>query len=139
MLELVLLGVQSIATLLNNPKIGGSNLRTSEAAELLGLLGMLIAEGDDAYDDLKEFTDQVKEMVDRNRGPTPTEWANLRARQQAAHDRLQAVKEELTLEEDDEDPADEDEPDMNPTVEADPTPATETLPDDEPVVDPNAQ
>lgn len=128
--ELILLGVRSVATLLNNPNIGGSNVKVNEAAELLGLLATLVEEGDDALDDLKEFTDSVKAMVEQNRGPTPTEWANLRARQQSAHDRLQAVKEELEGEEEEE--TEEPEPDP-------PTPATETLPDDPPVVDPNEQ
>lgn len=97
--ELIIIGVQSLAKLLSNPNIGGGgHVRLAEASELLGLLGTLIAEGDDAYDDLKEFTAEVELMAAQNRAPTDVEWANMRARQKSAHDRLQAVKDELTEE-----------------------------------------
>ena len=102
-IELILIGVQGISTLLNNPKIGGSSVRMDEASELLGMLATLIEEGDDAYEDLKAFTEEVKEMAERGVGPTPTQWSNMRAREQAAYDRLQAVKRELLGEEEEED------------------------------------
>lgn len=98
--ELIIIGVQSLAKLLSNPNIGGGgHVRLAEASELLALLGTLIAEGDDAYDDLKEFTAEVELMAAQNRAPTDVEWANMRARQKSAHDRLQAVKKELGEEE----------------------------------------
>lgn len=98
--ELIIIGVQSLAKLLSNPNIGGGgHVRLAEASELLALLGTLIAEGDDAYDDLKEFTAEVELMAAQNRAPTDVEWANMRARQKSAHERLQKVKEELTGEE----------------------------------------
>ena len=132
MLDLLVLATQSIATLLSNPLLGGGGrINAKDGAELLGLVATLAEEGDE--DGLTEVSEQVRIMASQNRGPTPAEWASLRSREST-------VTEELTLEEDeeeDEEPADEDEPDMNPTVEA--TPATETLPDDTPVVDPNAQ
>ena len=106
--QLILLGIQSINQLLNNPALGGgSSVKAQEASELLGILAMLITEGEDAYEDLKEFTQLIKTMAEEGRAPTRVEWENLRAREQLAHERLQAVKEELTSSE--EEPEEEEE------------------------------
>ena len=92
----VQLALGSIQLLLQNPLLGGqSNVRHQEAAELIGILSALIEEGEDAYEDLKAFAEEVKTMAEEGRSPTPQEWAVLRARKDAAHDRLQQVKENI--------------------------------------------
>ena len=100
-LALALAALRGISTLLGEFKIRGP-----AGGELLGLLSSLIEEGRDTFEELKAFTTLIDSMVIANRGPTPTEWDDLRARGKAAHDRLQAVKEELTAElEEEADPA----------------------------------
>lgn len=131
-IELIALGIQSISTLLNNPKLGGgSSLRLNEASELLAMFATLVAEGDDAYDDLKEFTERVADMAEAGRGPTRIEWMNMRAREQSAHDRLQAVKEEL-LGGEGEEPVPVSEPEPAPTPEPEPEPEPDPTPEPEP-------
>ena len=93
---LILTAVNGLRLVLANPALGGgSSVRLDQASELLGILGTLIAEGDDALDDLRAFAETIQSMVDQGRGPTPDEWDVLRARSDDAHARLQAVKEEL--------------------------------------------
>ena len=95
-ISLVLIAINGVRTVLSNPALGGgSSVKMGEASELLGLLGMLIEEGDDAYDDLKAFTETIQSMADQGRAPSPDEWAGIRLRSDDAHARLQAVKEEL--------------------------------------------
>jgi len=115
-LALALAALRGISTLLGEFKIRGP-----AGGELLGLLSSLIEEGHDTFEELKAFTTLIDSMVTANRGPTPTEWDDLRARGQAAHDRLQAVKEALS------EPEEE-------TPEAEPTP--EAAPEAEEEVDP---
>lgn len=127
-ISMILLALNGMRTVLANPAIGGgSSVKMGEASELLGLLGMLIAEGDDAYDDLKAFTAVIQEMADRGRGPTPTEWEGIRLRSDDAHARLQAVKAELLGEEEEEEP---EVPATEPTAEVE-TPASEDNDDPE--------
>jgi hypothetical protein len=96
-LMMALAALRGISTLLSNPALGGgSSVRFGEAAELLNLLGSLVEEGEDAFEDLKAFTESISAMAASGHGPTPAEWETIRERGRVAHDRLQAVKEELT-------------------------------------------
>lgn len=112
-LALALTALRGISTLL-----GGVKIRGREGSELLNLLASLIEEGAEVFEDLKAFTTTIEDMVADNRNPTPAEWDDMRARGQAAHDRLQAVKDELTAEEE---PVEEEEtPEAEPVPEAEP-------------------
>jgi len=150
-ISLALLAINGLSTVLSNPALGGgSSVKMGQAAELLGILGALISQGDDALDDLKEFTATIEEMAAKGRAPTPGEWDVMRARSDDAHARLQAAKEELLGEEEPEEefvpvdrggnPLETETPEEPEEPETpDPSPAEDTLPDDdEPVVDPNA-
>ena len=124
-ISLILLAVNGMRTVLNNPALGGgSSLKMDQASELLGILGVLISQGDDAIDDLKAFTATIQSMAATGRAPNREEWDILRGRSDDAHARLQAAKEELLGEEevDDEVPT-ESEPEADPTSE--PTPESE--------------
>lgn len=124
-ISLILLAVNGFRTVLNNPALGGgSSVRLDQASELLGILGVLISQGDDAIDDLKAFTATIQSMAAEGRAPNDQEWDVLRGRSDDAHARLQAAKEELLGEEevDDEVPT-ESEPEAEPTSE--PTPESE--------------
>lgn len=139
-ISLAILAINGLSTVLSNPALGGgSSVRLGQASELLGILGALITQGDDALDDLKAFTETIEEMAAKGRAPTAGEWDVMRARSDDAHERLQAAKEELLAEEEPEEPEEEFEPvdrGGNP-LNPDPTPAVETLPDDDnPVVEP---
>ncbi len=128
-LQLALVALRGISSLLGNIKIRGR-----DGSELLNLLASLVEEGADAFEDLKAFTETIGNMVADNRDPTSAEWDDMRARGQAAHDRLQAVKDELT---EGEEPVEEEEtpeaepvPEAEPEAEeeADPTPTPEGQP-----------
>ena len=145
--EMILLAVSGLRTVMANPALGGgSSVRLDQASELLGILGALIEEGDDAYDDLKDFTETIQTMAKQGREPSADEWDILRGRSDAAHARLQAAKDELLAEEEPEptpepepepDPEPTPEPEPEPEVVTDPTPAEDTLPDDDdPIVEP---
>ncbi len=135
-ISLAILAINGLRTVLVNPLIGGgSNLRLDQASELLGVLGTLLEQGDDALDDLKAFTETIEAMAAEGRGPSKMEWDILRGRSDDAQARLQAAKEELLAEEPDPEP--EPEPDPEPEPEPEPSPAVDTLPDDDnPVVEP---
>ncbi len=143
-LSLALLAINGLRTVMFNPALGGgSSVKLGQAAELLGILGVLLEQGDDALDDLKAFTATIEDMAARGREPSPEEWDIMRARSDDAHARLQAAKAELLGEEeeetvDDEVPADPVDPEPEAEPEPEPTPVIDTLPDDDPVVDPNA-
>ena len=138
-ISLALLAINGLSTVLSNPALGGgSSVKLGQASELLGILGALISQGDDALDDLKEFTKTIESMAAEGRPPNDAEWNVMRARSDDAHARLQAAKEELLEEEEPEETVD----DEVPTDSVDPEPASpaeDTLPDDDdPVIDPNA-
>lgn len=119
-LALVRLAINSVSLLLVNPALGGrNNIRVTQAVELLGVLDALIEEGEDAYDDLKAFTEQVRGIAAEGRSPTPDEWESLRVRKQSAHDRLQAVKEEILGEEEQEDDQETSSPEPTDETQAD--------------------
>lgn len=133
-LQLVLIAVRGLSLLTNNPALGGgSNLKLQQTSKLLDFLGELLERGDEAHTELKEFAETIQRMVDENRQPTPTEWAALQARSDAAHDVIQDARRRAEEEEV------ANQPDPEPEPEPDPTPAEDTLPDDDesPVVDPN--
>ena len=135
-ISLALLAINGLSTILSNPALGGgSSVKLGQASELLGILGALISQGDDALDDLKAFTETIEEMAAKGRAPTPGEWDVMRARSDDAHARLQAAKEELLGEEEPEEPEEPTEPEEPVT---DPTPAVET-PVEEPVDPPEEE
>ncbi len=127
-LSLILLAVNGVRTVLANPALGGgSSVRLDEASELLGILGALIAQGDDAIEDLKAFTKTIEAMAEQGRAPSAEEWDILRRRSDDAHARLQAAKAELLGEEE---PEPEPEPEPDPTPEPTPEPEPEVVEED---------
>lgn len=138
-ISLILLAVNGIRTVIANPALGGgSSVRMDQASELLGILGVLISQGDDAIDDLKAFTKTIESMAEQGRAPTSDEWDIMRRRSDDAHARLQAAKEELLEEEPEPTPEPEPEPTPEPApepepevVEEDPAPETESDPTEE--------
>ena len=128
-ISLILLAVNGIRTVINNPALGGgSSVKFDEASELLGVLGTLIGQGADGVDDLKKFTEVIESMAAQGRAPSSAEWDIMRGRSDDAHARLQAAKEELL----EETPAEE--PQADPTPEPEPTPEPDPTPDPEPEV-----
>ena len=121
-ITMILTAISGIKLILNNPALGGgSSVRLDEASELLGILAMIIEQGDDGLDDLREFTALIQAMVKEGRAPTQVEWDTWRSRSDAAHDRLQRVKAELLGEEE---PEPEPTPEPEPEVVTDPEPNT---------------
>jgi len=60
---------------------------------------MALAEaGEDAYEELTEFVAEITKMAETGSSPSERTWVSLRGRQQAVHDRMQAVKAELLTE-----------------------------------------
>lgn len=131
-ISLIILAVNGMRTVLNNPALaGGSSVKLDQASELLGILGVLISQGDDAIDDLKAFTATIQSMAASGRAPSRAEWDIMRGRSDDAHARLQAAKEELVGEEevDDEVPT-ESEPETELTPEPTPEPEPEVVEED---------
>lgn len=123
-ISLILLAVNGIRTVINNPALGGgSSVRFDEASELLGILGTLIGQGADGVDDLKKFTEVIESMAAQGRAPSSAEWDILRGRSDDAHARLQAAKEELLEETVTEEP--------EPTLELEPDPTPDSEPESE--------
>lgn len=134
-ISLALLAINGLSTVLSNPALGGgSSVKMGQASELLGILASLIAQGDDALDDLKEFTKTIEDMAEKGRPPNDHEWEIMRARSDDAHARLQAAKEEL-LEEEEPEP----EPEPEPVPEPEPEPPAVETPTEEPVDPPEEE
>ena len=129
-ISLILLAVNGIRTVINNPALGGgSSVKFDEASELLGILGTLIGQGADGVDDLKKFAEIIESMAAQGRAPNSAEWDIMRGRSDDAHATLQAAKEELLEETATEEP--------EPTPEPDPTPDPEPEVAEEPETDPD--
>jgi hypothetical protein len=133
-ISLAILAVNGLSTVLRNPALGGgSSVRLDQAAELLGILGTLLQEGDEAIEELKIFTKAIEDMVKEGRAPTKAEWDVLRTRSDDAHARLQKAKAALLP---DPQPEPEPEPEVTEEPAPEPSPAVETLPPEEPVIEP---
>jgi hypothetical protein len=95
-ITLILLTLQSLAVVTQNPALGGgSSLKLNEVSNLLNLLATFVLAGKAGEEHLQAFADTVAKMRDEHRAPTPNEWADLTARRDAAHQRLQDLKPEL--------------------------------------------
>jgi len=91
-IELALVAIKGLSVVMNNPALGGgSSVRMKDASDLLALLGELLTRGDEAHDELVEFTQVVEDMAAKGRDPTVAEWDTLRGRSDAAHDVIQAA------------------------------------------------
>lgn len=92
-ISLILLSLQGLSVVLKNPALGGgSQIQLGHAADILLSLAGVIAQGEAGYEHLKQFTATIESMAAEGRAPTRAEWADLIARRDAAHERLQAVK-----------------------------------------------
>lgn len=99
-ISLILLSLSSLSIVLKNPALGGgSSLQLGQTADLLTSLVAAIAQGEQGYEHLKEFTDSVRAMAAEGRGPTKAEWANLIARRDQALDRMARAKLQIEQEE----------------------------------------
>ena len=67
----------------------GSATGAGTIAKYLDVLAVVVAQGQAAYDDLKQLRALIMVMVNEQREPTNEEWAVLEARSNAAHDRIQ--------------------------------------------------
>ena len=136
-LTMAIMAVNALSGVLRNPALGGgSSVRLDQASELLGILGSLLQEGDEALDDLKAFTATIEDMAAKGRAPTGAEWDIMRARSDDGHARLQAAKEELLEEEPEPAPEPEPEPEPDPEPEPEPDPTPDPDPDPDPDTDP---
>lgn len=94
--QLLIVAIQSLSRVADNPSLGGhKGANLERVRELLGLLSLILEEGTDQVEDLKEFTKTVELMAREERGPTNKELRNLETRKRVAHERLQAIKKAL--------------------------------------------
>lgn len=99
-LELVLVAIRGLSLVTSNPALGGgTSVRMQEASELLSLLGELVERGDEAHEELTEFTKVIEAMAEEGRNPTPAEWQTLRDRSDAAHSTIQDAVAEIEAKE----------------------------------------
>ena len=87
---LILTAFQGIGVL-----AGNQHINLPQVNELLQTLARLVQIGGATHLELKNFTETIERMVADDRGPNDIEWANLKARSSAAHDRLQAAKADI--------------------------------------------
>jgi len=99
-LQLIMVVINGLSVLTNNPALGGgSSLKLQEASELLSLLSELVTRGEEGYRELVEFANTISTMVEENRAPTPAEWDTLKARSDAASDVIQNARRRAEQEE----------------------------------------
>jgi hypothetical protein len=87
---LILTAFQGIGVL-----AGNQHINLGQVNELLATLARLVQIGGATHLELKNFTEAIERMVAEDRGPNDMEWANLKARSNAAHARLQAAKADI--------------------------------------------
>ena len=73
---------RNLATLAGDPALG---YRGSAVVAALQLISVAIELGVAGYEDLQKLASQIDEMIAQGREPTKDEWAELRARSEAAH------------------------------------------------------
>ena len=83
-MELQILAVifRSLAALATDPALG---YRGNALVAALQLVAVAVEAGAVGVDELKKLEAQLREMIDQNREPTKAEWAELKARSEAAH------------------------------------------------------
>jgi len=92
-LELAMLAARSLAVVINNPLLGGgSSQNFQETSGLLTIFADILAEGDEAIEELRAFTSVVRAMADEGRGPTREERGFLNDRRNITHEGYQAEK-----------------------------------------------
>lgn len=102
LIPIIQTALKAISLLLSHPGLGGGgSIRAKEAVEIITMLGILIAEGEEAYEELEDFTQQIDAMAQVARAPTPKEWLALRNRSRNAHERMEKVAETLVETDDD--------------------------------------
>ena len=140
-LTLAIMAINGLRTVLVNPALGGgSSASLGQASELLGILGTLLKEGDEAIEDLKVFTETVEGMAAQGRSPSDAEWDVLRTRSEDAHARLQKAKAALLGEPEEETVTEEPVPEPEPEPEPEPpAPEPEPEPEPEPVPEPEPE
>lgn len=70
--------------------LASSGLSGDTVSKYLAFMSALFGRGGPTEDALKALKEHVERMVAEKRPPTESEWAELRARSDAAHDRIQA-------------------------------------------------
>lgn len=81
-IQLVGILVGQLALIARDPALG---YRGAALTEALGLLGTLLAKGEEARAELEVLAAQIAEMAALDREPTKEEWSGLRDRSKAAH------------------------------------------------------
>lgn len=93
---LVMIAIQGLSTILNNPLLGNQASATArQASELLAILGSLVQKGEEAYEEMKAFAMIIKGMADDGRGPTREERQFLRDQRAVVHAGYQAEKDRI--------------------------------------------
>lgn len=90
MLELVSLLLRALSAIAADPALGS---RGSAIKSVLDLAALAVERGSEGADQLRVLVEDIKEMVAQGREPTELEWADLKARSDAAHAEIQAWKE----------------------------------------------
>lgn len=94
--QLVSILVGQLALIARDPALG---YRGAALIETLGLLGTILAKGEEARAELEVLAAQVAEMAALDREPTKDEWGGLRDRSKAAHLILNPPPSEVPAEE----------------------------------------
>ena len=87
-IEIILTIVRGIGTLTHNKALGGGGIGSERTATLLETFAALVQGGEEAWEDMKVFAQEIQSLVDQNGEPSRGQWAAMIARDQAVRQRL---------------------------------------------------
>ena len=100
--EVVVLALRSLALLAQNPKLGGGGLRSDQISELTNTLASLIEGGQETWEQLQAFAQEVKALADSGASPSALQWQQFRDRDAAARTAIERAAQRLAQAEDQE-------------------------------------
>lgn len=87
-ISIILTIVRGIATLTHNHALGGGGIGSERTATLLETFAALVQGGEEAWEDMKVFAQEIQMLVDQNGEPTRGQWDAMIARDLAVRKRL---------------------------------------------------
>lgn len=87
-IAIILTIVRGIATLTHNHALGGGGIGSERTATLLETFAALVQGGEETWEDMKVFAQEIQMLVDQNGEPTRGQWEAMIARDKAVRQRL---------------------------------------------------
>lgn len=91
----IILALNALATLVQNPALGGGGIRKEEQVRIIGHLIQLIQGGQKTAQALKEFAERIAAMAAAGQNPTERDFTEFTVRLDAAMTVVAAAKEKI--------------------------------------------